>query len=67
MTDETKFETYLGDAVYAGFDGNYVVLKTSNGMSTTNKIYLEPEVMNALVRYHEFINEEIKKKRDESE
>jgi hypothetical protein len=39
---------YLGDAVYASFDGYHIWLKTSNGIETTNKIALEPGVLNTL-------------------
>lgn len=37
---------YLGDAVYASFDGYHIWLKTSNGYQTTNAIALEPGVLN---------------------
>ena len=44
---------YLGDGVYV--DQNAVsgalVLTTEDGYSTTNVIYLEPEVLDALLRY----------------
>lgn len=39
---------YLGDGVYANYDGYNVVLTTENGLSTTNTIYLEPAVLWAL-------------------
>lgn len=42
---------YLGDAVYATFDGYHVVLTTSDGIAETNKIYLEPAVIEALQKY----------------
>ncbi len=42
---------YLGDAVYAEFDGWDVVLTTTDGISTTNRICLEPEVLAALDEY----------------
>ena len=42
---------YLGDGVYADFDGYHLVLTTENGIATTNTIYLEPEVTFALRRY----------------
>lgn len=46
-------KTYLGDAVYATFDGLGVELTTENGISTTNTIYIEPQVYGALVQYWE--------------
>ena len=39
---------YLGDSVYADFDGYSIVLTTENGMGASNTIMLEPEVMKAL-------------------
>jgi len=37
-------KTYIGDGVYADNDGYGIVLTTENGISTTNRIVLEPEV-----------------------
>lgn len=44
---------YLGDSVYAEFDGNGIILTTENGypLDPSNKIYLEPEVFRALNEY----------------
>jgi hypothetical protein len=44
---------YLGDGVYASFDGWYIWLRTGahEGANVTNKIALEPSVYEALVRY----------------
>jgi len=41
-------KTYLGDSVYADFDGYRVVLTTENGPIPGNTIALEPEVLAAL-------------------
>lgn len=41
-------KTYLGDSVYAEFDGSGYMLTTENGLGPTNTIYLEPEVVHAL-------------------
>jgi len=52
-------ETYLGDAVYASFDGWQIKLRTGDGNNQV--IYLEPSVYASLVRYVESlrnINEE---------
>ncbi len=46
-------KTYLGDAVYADFDGHFIVLTTENGICATNTIYLEPAVQVALVEFIE--------------
>ncbi len=42
---------YLGDSVYAHFDGWHIVLTTENGSFATNRIALEPEVIRALLEY----------------
>ena len=42
---------YLGDSVYVEFDGYMVVLTTENGAWTSNIIYLEPEVVQALTAF----------------
>lgn len=42
-------KTYLGDSVYYQFDGYHVVLTTENGHGSTNVIYLEPPVLQALI------------------
>lgn len=46
---------YLGDSVYAEFDGMHVVLTTNNGLPTdpSNEIFLEGKVINALFQYVE--------------
>lgn len=45
--------TYLGDGVYAGYDGRdgSLWVYTWNGIAATNQICLEPEVLNALCKY----------------
>ena len=44
---------YLGDAIYAEYDGHGLWLTTENGIATTNRIYLDPEVCQA---FSHFIN-----------
>lgn len=53
-------KTYLGDSVYAEFDGYNIVLTTEGGFGASNMIVLEREVVERLVRYIEQINETIK-------
>ncbi len=36
---------YIGDGAYVEFEGENVVLTTSNGIEDTNRIVMEPEVM----------------------
>jgi len=47
---------YLGDSVYAKFDGYHIVLTTENGFGPSNTICLEPEVLEALNAYNERVN-----------
>ena len=51
-TDTTK-PVYLGDSVYVETDGYGLILTTNNGHhdDPRNRIYLEPEVYEALVAY----------------
>ena len=44
---------YLGDSVYAEFDGFHIVLTTNNGEGPTNTICLEPAVMDELWQYQQ--------------
>ncbi len=54
-------KTYLGDSVYATWDGYYIHLFTDNGMgkNMVDTIYLEPQVIDALIM---FCNQLIKEK-----
>lgn len=42
---------YLGDGVYAEYDGYYLWLTTSNGIYDTNKIALDNDVLHAFLKY----------------
>lgn len=42
---------YLGDSVYVDHNGHKVVLTTEQGGDVTNRIYLSPEVVQALASY----------------
>lgn len=42
---------YLGDGVYARHDGYSVVLTTERAIGRTDTIYLEPEVLAALLAW----------------
>lgn len=48
-------KTYLGDGAYVEFDGWSVIVTTSNGVSETNRIYLEPRCIENLLEFIEGI------------
>jgi hypothetical protein len=52
---------YLGDSVYVDWDGQMLCLTTWNGYpdDPRNKIYLEPEVYESLLRYVERLKENV--------
>lgn len=52
---DIDFRDYLGDSVYADYDGYYIVLTTNNGLGATNAIVLDPHVYEALMQYSERI------------
>jgi hypothetical protein len=47
----TTEKTYLGDSVYVAYVEGMFVLTTENGYGPNNTIFLEPEVLNALVQF----------------
>ena len=49
----TEKKVYLGDGAYAEFDGFGIALTAENGIAVTDRVYLEPEVYRALVRFVE--------------
>lgn len=42
---------YLGDGLFARFDGYQIELYASNGIYATNTVYLEPSVLQSFVNY----------------
>jgi hypothetical protein len=42
---------YLGDGAYVDFDGYGLWLTAENGITATDRVYLEPEVWGRLVAY----------------
>lgn len=46
-------KAYLGDGAYVDFDGARLVLTAENGIRATDRIVLEPEIWDALVKYVE--------------
>lgn len=55
-------KTYLGDSVYAEFDGFGIKLTTENGLllDPSNTIVLEPETLTALARFKDNLSESAK-------
>lgn len=54
-------QDYLGDAVYASFDGYNIWLRTGDG--NQQQIALEPAVFDALVRYREKLRADFEARR----
>ena len=50
-------KTYLGDSVYAEFDGHGIVLTTENGLPTdpSNRIVIDQNVAIALSRFMQLL------------
>lgn len=48
---------YIGDGVYASYDGFSFWLETSNGEEIKNRICLEPDVLEALILYVQYVRE----------
>ena len=44
-------QDYIGDGVYVEYDGFGIWLKANHHLHPTDKIYLEPEVYEALLRF----------------
>jgi hypothetical protein len=51
-----RHERYLGDSVYCCIDGDVLCLFTKNDDGSENTISLEPEVIDALNTYVDWIN-----------
>jgi hypothetical protein len=47
----TSLAQYLGDGVYVDMERGMVRLTTENGQTTTNTIYLEPDVLHSLLEW----------------
>ena len=54
-----NLKQYIGDGVYADFDGYAITLTTEDGIRTTNTIVLEPKEWEATCQYVE----EVKRKK----
>ena len=50
LSDDSPVETYLGDGVYASFDGTYIWLRAPHEYDN-QRVALEPQVYAALVQF----------------
>lgn len=57
-------KTYLGDGVYAEFDGFNIQLYLNNGYEDFNHIILEPETFKSLMDFHEKIQVQIQEEKE---
>jgi len=55
MSIEHRAKEYLGDGLYAAFDGYHIVLSAEDGIRATDTVYLEDGVLNTFFRYVERI------------
>lgn len=62
-----KDRTYLGDGVYAEQDGYHIWLWTSNGVADSDRIALEPAVLDALFAYRGRLLERVRVARKDAE
>lgn len=46
-----RLKTYLGDGTYVMFDGFFVHVMADNGTTVTDRVVLEPQVLEAFVRW----------------
>ncbi len=46
-----EMKRYLGDGAYVEWDGYALVLTAENGIAVTERVVLEPDVYDALVRF----------------
>jgi hypothetical protein len=52
MWENEKTRTYLGDGVYAAFDGFSIYLRINDHRDDSHEICLEPEVLTALNNFN---------------
>lgn len=52
-----KEEVYLGDGLYAYFDGFQIELYASDGRTKTDQVYLDGDTLQAFLRYVEKVKE----------
>jgi hypothetical protein len=47
----TERTMYLGDGLYADYDGFQVEVYASNSIKATNRVFFDPEVLTAFISY----------------
>ena len=58
MPQMPRKETYLGDGLYATYDGYQICLMANSHTSPTDMVYLDPHVYASLLRFVEQFNSE---------
>ena len=51
--NEVDNETYIGDGVYASFDGYQICLRTEREPGNWHEIYLDPQTYSALTVFRD--------------
>lgn len=61
--DIMKNKEYIGDSVYAEYDGFGLIITTENGgdCDPSNSIYLEPEILNSLNQFFQRVTAKLRK------
>ena len=54
MTTRLPNKRYIGDGVYALHDGNHLIIETQDGIRVKNRIELDDNVLNGLMKYQEY-------------
>ena len=64
---EKRPASYLGDGVYAIYDGYGIWLHANDHENPTDKIYLEPSVIKALNNFNEELNQQERRDGEDDE
>ncbi len=54
MTTRLPNKRYIGDGVYADHDGHQLIIETQDGIQVTNRIGLENDTLDGLMKYVEY-------------
>ena len=58
QANDKRFNEYLGDGLYADFDGYHVEVYAWNGVNKTNRVFFEPSVLDTFLDYVRRNNEQ---------